>query len=354
MRVFHSQIITDEAQVGTARRAAHRYAKELGFGDDALAELDIVVQEIGTNAARYATGGGWLHWTTPLHVAGGAGLELFYCDKGPGIDDLERAVRDGVSSGGSLGAGLGAARRLLDEFDIYSTVRGLTRRLPGSRRTTHGTAILGRKWLSSPRSRLDETHDNAPGTLQRVGAWSRPRPGEDVNGDAYFIGESEDATLFAVVDGLGHGHGAKQAADAALNALEGWDGEPLDEVFRNAHEALRATRGAVMGAVTLDRARGLLQYAGVGNIEVRVLGGTEAARPIAANGTLGARLPTVRVWPHRWHEGMTIVMASDGVSAAWDIESYPGLVNRSPQLLAGILLRDYGRDSDDATVLVVR
>jgi hypothetical protein len=47
-------------------------------------------------------------------------------------------------------------------------------------------------------------------------------------------------------------------------------------------------------------------------------------------------------------------MASDGLSAKWDISSYPELLPRSPQLLAGILLRDFSRASDDATVLVFR
>jgi hypothetical protein len=42
------------------------------------------------------------------------------------------------------------------------------------------------------------------------------------------------------------------------------------------------------------------------------------------------------------------------VSATWEIDSYPGLLGHSPQLLAGVLMRDYGRDSDDATVLVIR
>lgn len=350
MRDFQSQLIADEAQVGTARRAVHRFAKGLGFTDDELAELDIVVQEIGTNAARYASEGGRLHWTTAPGEA--AGLELFYADKGPGIHDFERAVRDGVSSGGSLGAGLGAVRRLMDEFDAYSTVRGLTRRLPGSPRTTHGTALLGRKWPAA--HRLAAQSEGQESARRRLGAWSRPRPGEDVNGDAYFISHAEDETLYVVIDGLGHGTGARQAAAAALDALEDWDGQPLDEVVWSVHEALRATRGAVMGAVVLDRARGTFAYAGVGNVEVRVLGAAEAARPIPANGTLGARLSQVRVWPHRWAEGMNIVMASDGISASWDIESYPGLLNQSPQLLAGILLRDYGRDSDDATVLVIR
>ena len=109
-----------------------------------------------------------------------------------------------------------------------------------------------------------------------------------------------------------------------------------------------------MGAVVLDHARQSFTYAGVGNVEVRVVGASEPARPIPSNGTLGARLSQVRVWPHRWQEGTTLVIASDGISATWDAAAYPGLFNRSPQLLAGVLLRDYARNSDDATVLVYR
>jgi anti-sigma regulatory factor (Ser/Thr protein kinase) len=143
--------VRDDAQVGAVRRAVHAYARRVGFTERELAELDIVVQEIGTNAARYATEGGWLHFTTPLGAE--PGIEIFYCDKGPGIRDLDRAVRDGVSTGGSLGAGLGAIKRLLDEFEFYSTVKtAKTDRLSLSqtgRRTTHGTALLGRKWVAA-------------------------------------------------------------------------------------------------------------------------------------------------------------------------------------------------------------
>ena len=350
MRVINRQEIKDEAQVGAARRGVHRFASRLGFSADRLAELDIVVQEIGTNAARYSSGGGCLHWAETLGEE--PGLELFYFDKGPGIYDLDRALRDGVSSGGSLGTGFGAMRRLLDEFDAYSVVKGTTRRLTTVRRTTHGTALLGRKWVAPV---ADEgQRDRARLLTRRVGVWSRPRPGEETNGDAYFIGQHDGETLLAVVDGLGHGRGAREAAAAALDVLGQWRGEPLNEVILATHDALRATRGAVMGAVVLDPARESFNYAGVGNVEVRVLGAAEAARPIPTNGTLGARLSQVRVWPHRWTEGTTLVIASDGISATWDAAAYPGLVARSPQMLAGILLRDFGRNSDDATVLVYR
>jgi anti-sigma regulatory factor (Ser/Thr protein kinase) len=357
MRFIHSQAIGDQAQVGAARRAIHRFAGRLGLDEDSLAELDIVVEEIGTNAVRYAKGDGWLHWTSTVATRetlreddDAIGVELFYWDKGPGISDFERAVRDGVSSGRGLGTGLGAVRRLTDEFDGYSKTQGLTRRLPGSLRTTHGTAILGRKWANCRRASNFQTSE----LIRRIGIWSRPRAGEDINGDAYFIGQNDGKTLLSVVDGLGHGSGANEAAMATLGTLETWTGEPLDEVLLTIHDKLRTTRGAVMSAVVVDRDRGEFHYAGVGNVEVRILGGTESVRPIPMNGTLGARLSQLRVWPHRWEEGMAIVMASDGVSASWDIESYPGLLSRSPQLLAGVLVRDYGRDHDDATVLVMR
>ncbi len=346
MREFHSQAIKDEAQVGAARRAVHRFASGLGFGEDALAELDIVVQEMGTNAARYAAGGGCLHWAEALGPD--PGLELFYSDQGPGINDLDRAFRDGVSSGGGLGTGFGAMCRLLDEFDAYSSVKGTTRRLTNPRRTTHGTALLGRKWVGPEHGRAGRA------LSRRVGVWSRPRPGDDANGDAYLVREHDGETMLAVVDGLGHGRGAREAARAALDALGQWEGEPLGEVVEGVHDALRSTRGAVMGAVVINPAREAFSYCGVGNVEVRVFNSPEPARPIPSNGTLGARLSQVRVWPHRWADGTSVVMATDGLSATWDLAAYPGLLTRGPQLLAGVLLRDFGRNSDDATVLVYR
>lgn len=347
MREIHSLEIKDDAHVGTARRVVHGFASGLGFDETALAEIDIVVQEIGMNAARYATAGGWLHYTTLLGSR--PGLELFYWDAGPGIYDLDRAIRDGVSTSGSLGAGLGAIRRLTDEFDVYSTLRVTSRLSLSPRRTAHGTAILARK-------RVGGSWDEPPNDdeARRFGVWSRPHPGEEVNGDAYFIRTRRRSTLLAVVDGLGHGRGAKEAADVALNSLDDWQGEPLDEVLQAAHNALRSTRGAVIGAAIIDEARARFHFAGVGNVMVRVFNAPEHISPIPTNGTLGARLGNLRVWTYDWTPGATLVMASDGLSASWDIASYPGLLSRNPQLLAGVLMRDYERVADDATVLVAR
>jgi anti-sigma regulatory factor (Ser/Thr protein kinase)/serine/threonine protein phosphatase PrpC len=345
MREIFSIEIADEAQVGAARRAVHEYASRLGFTEKELAEIDIVVQELGTNAATYATQNSWLHYTTT--IGRGAGLELFYWDAGPGIYNIDRAVRDGVSTSGSLGTGLGAIRRLMDQFDLYSTVRTTSKlSLTAMRRTSHGTAVLARKWKANARPEVME--------MARVGVWSRPHPGQQTNGDAYLIKTHGPLTLFAVIDGLGHGHGARQASDTAIDSLSDWMGEPLEEVFMAVHGALRSTRGAVMGVAVVDGAREEMHFAGVGNVSVRTFNTPEHATPIPSNGTLGARMGRVRVWTQKWAEESILIMASDGLSETWDIRSYPTLLERNPQLMAGILMRDYSRPNDDATVLVAK
>ena len=218
----------------------------------------------------------------------------------------------------SLGGGMGAIRRLMHEFDVYSTVRTTPQTLSARRRTTHGTALLGRKWAAPPTPRRShllppEEKTAPPGeTAQRFGVWSRPVRSEEVNGDAYFMRRRAGVWLLAVIDGLGHGRGAHAATAAALEILEQWTGEPLDEVFGAVHDALRATRGAVMGVALIDEARETFHYAGVGNIDVRVFNAPEPIRPIPTNGTLGTRLPKIRVWAHRWAEGATMVMTSRG------------------------------------------
>jgi serine/threonine protein phosphatase PrpC len=109
-----------------------------------------------------------------------------------------------------------------------------------------------------------------------------------------------------------------------------------------------------MGAAVMDAAREEMHYAGVGNVSVRIFNAPQHATPIPSNGTMGARMGRVRVWTQSWTEESMLIMASDGLSETWDIKSYPNLLERNPQILAGILMRDYSRTNDDATVLVAK
>src|ERR1700742_2157566 len=137
MKRFYSVALTHETQIGIARRNINRCAAELGFNEHRLAELEIVVNELGSNALKFARGTGRIYYGRADELLEPRGIEIIYADKGPGIEDVSEAIRDGYTTAGSLGAGLGAINRMADEFHIYSAVDSATRKLPMYWRTTH-------------------------------------------------------------------------------------------------------------------------------------------------------------------------------------------------------------------------
>jgi serine/threonine-protein kinase RsbT len=126
------------ADAARARRAARALALRLGFGAPAAEEVALAVSELATNLVRYARGGEIVLAAAAAEPAGRAGREasgvhVESLDRGPGIADLARAMEDGFSTGGGLGGGLPAVRRLMDEFAITSGPAG--------------TRVVARKWL---------------------------------------------------------------------------------------------------------------------------------------------------------------------------------------------------------------
>jgi hypothetical protein len=92
----------------------------------------------------------------------------------------------------------------------------------------------------------------------------------------------------------------------------------------------------------------------VGNIAASVLAGGTSRSLVSHNGIVGQALPTPREFTCPWPPGALLVMHSDGVTAHWKLEAYPGLGMRHPSLIAGVIYRDFSRDRDDATVVVAR
>ncbi len=123
--------VKDEAGVYVTAQQAKRLARKLHFDEIGQACLETVALELARNALGHGGGGEML--LRPLRDVGRVGLEIQAADHGPGIDDLEQAMSDGYSTAGGLGTGLGAARRLSDEFEIDSQ--------PGG-----GTRVLARLW----------------------------------------------------------------------------------------------------------------------------------------------------------------------------------------------------------------
>src|SRR5258706_8823565 len=158
--------IIETTQVAEARRLATTLAQNLGLGESVSGKVALVVTECATNLIKHTSQGGELIISS-LNWNGLTGIEILALDKGPGIANVTEALRDGFSTAGSPGTGLGAIARLSDLFDIYS-LRDV------------GTAVLARLWArpltkEQPRQALE------------IGVVSLPKPGEEVCGDAWAI-----------------------------------------------------------------------------------------------------------------------------------------------------------------------
>jgi serine/threonine-protein kinase RsbT len=123
--------INSESDIITARQKGREVALGLGFGNMDLTLLATAISEVARNIVKYAGRGEIVVWTAVR--IGGEGIVVQARDKGPGIADLEMAMRDGFSTGNGLGLGLPGARRLVDEFEIQSS--------PGE-----GTVVTLKKW----------------------------------------------------------------------------------------------------------------------------------------------------------------------------------------------------------------
>ncbi len=107
------------------RQAVRTWAAELKFSLVEQTKMVTAASELARNTLDYGKGG---HVTLEMLQEGlRKGLRLSFEDKGPGIPDIELALRDGYTSGGGMGLGLGGARRLVNEFDIVSKVGEGTR-----------------------------------------------------------------------------------------------------------------------------------------------------------------------------------------------------------------------------------
>ncbi|MGZ3459087.1 MAG: ATP-binding protein [Archangium sp.] len=319
--------VTEGSQAGQARRTAAALAARLGFNEEAQGKVALVVSEAAKNLVAHAREG--LVLLRALHEGPHVGLELLALDKGPGMADVDRCLRDGYSTAGTGGAGLGAMRRLSALFDIHS--------VPGV-----GTALLAQLWAGKP----------PPPSAMEVGAVCVPMPGEEVSGDSWAVDFKGGRFLALVADGLGHGPEAARASRAAVVSFLEQGPAELLELLRGAHQELHSTRGAAVALAALDGAR--LHFAGVGNISAAVVSPEGTQRLVSMNGTLGHQTHRMQQFSYRWSPGAVLVMCSDGLATQWRLDAYPGLLSRHPSLMAGVLYRDFARGRDDATVLVAR
>lgn len=125
MQKIEEMKIQSSADVVLVRQAVRQFAIEVGFGLVDQTKIVTAASELARNTLDYG-GGGTVKLET-LQEGGRRGLRLTFEDQGPGIPDIEMALRDGFTTGVGLGMGLGGAKRLANEFEIESVVGEGTR-----------------------------------------------------------------------------------------------------------------------------------------------------------------------------------------------------------------------------------
>jgi anti-sigma regulatory factor (Ser/Thr protein kinase) len=323
--------IGEKSAVAEARREVTSLARTVGFDASGIGKVALVVTEAATNLVKHATEGQLL--ARAFDRDGIVAIEVLALDQGPGMVNTCESLRDGYSTTGSPGTGLGAIKRLSDEFDIYS--------IPGK-----GCALFSQLWSRRPPS------GNRPAPLE-IGAVCLPMPGEVACGDAWAVEWRGGHCVILVADGLGHGADAAAAAMAAVNALRTHPQLAPAALIEFAHGALRSTRGAALAVADLDLA-GELRYAGIGNIAGVIYAPGANRHMVSHSGIIGHEVRKIQEFAYPWSQDSLLVMHSDGLATHWDLDQYPGLASRRPSLIAGVLYRDFARGRDDVAVVVAK
>ncbi|HEY1503056.1 MAG TPA: ATP-binding SpoIIE family protein phosphatase [Stellaceae bacterium] len=324
--------IDDQSQIAASRRTAEALARNGGFDELRASRLGLIATEMASNILKHATRG---HLVAARFADGtGTGIELLAMDKGPGIGDVARALEDGYSTAGTPGTGLGAIRRQADIFDIYSR--------PGA-----GTVVM---------VRILANEDRAGGVAAdcELGMVLVPYPGEVECGDSWAFGLKSGAPSLFAVDGSGHGPQAALAARGAVEAFEKSDQMDSVRVMETVHRALAPTRGAATAVARVDRPAQLVRFSGIGNIAGALISNGAIKRMVSLNGTAGHVAPRLREFTYPYNGAATVILHSDGLSAKWDVATYPGLASCRPSVIAGVLSRDFRRTNDDSMVAVLR
>lgn len=348
------------------RAAAGRLAHRIGLGEHRTGEVMIAAAEATSNLVKHAVAGAIV--LRVVRTAQHAGVEFLALDEGPGIPDVTVAMRDGRSTTGTLGIGLGTIARLADTFDLHS-IAG------------QGTVMLARFWPRKARS-VHPGGDRDPANAVVEGV-TRPISGLRECGDSWAVrfdaaaeadttaadadASSDDAAddrppalggrpvaLVMLCDGLGHGPLAQMASRAAIRAFLAGQGRSPGEVMREIHQGLAGTRGAAVAVARIEPDQARVLFCAVGDIAGAIVTSTSKAGLPTLPGIAGQQMPTPRTSTHQLPAGSAVILHSDGLTGRWSPGALPGVLRHTPAVIAGHLLRTAGKYHDDASVVVAK
>jgi hypothetical protein len=161
-------------------------------------------------------------------------------------------------------------------------------------------------------------------------------------------------TVYAMLcDGLGHGPMAARVAREAVAAVREatLPAAPADLLAR-VHRRLGSTRGGAVAVAAVDPGRGVVRFAGLGNVAGWIVGPDRRNGMVSVPGIAGAHARRLREHVYDLPPESAVVLHSDGLTGRWDAAGRPG-PGRDPLLLAADLLREAGVRHDDRGVLAV-
>lgn len=328
-----SLTVQERSFLAGAKKEIHRLAVNIGFGQNKIDEIDILASELTSNLVKHAKDGEVLAGVASNRQ--GTYLELIGIDNGPGIPDPERMMQDGVSTKGTLGHGLGAIRRLSDQFEIYSL-------------KNWGTVQLSRVYR-------DRNPDPVgPRSLLTVRSLILAKPGEQVSGDgSYGYMAGDGAYRLLVADGLGHGLEANRAVGEAVEAMRGFESDSPAEILRYLHGAIRGTRGIVATAVVIDARRKSWKFCGIGNISTRFSGVQQARSYLSFNGIIGHNIPdSLYDQEVSQRDFQLVTLCSDGIRSRWQQMRLPDIGRQDMIIQAAAIYKDFARRNDDMSIII--
>ncbi|MBE8725978.1 SpoIIE family protein phosphatase [Flavobacterium hungaricum] len=328
---FSSYKIEDRSLIPFIKREIHNLALKSGFTAHRAAETDIIVAELTSNLIKYANGGEFLYRSRELH--GHQEIEIYCLDNGKGIDNVTKIMHDGYSTSNTLGHGLGAIKRLSNDFQIYSL-------------RDWGT-VQYVKICAAPDFIAPVTDDSIFSVV------SVNYPGEKVCGDGYYIKHTSKGFQIFVGDGLGHGEHAHEAVQLAIQAFKRATAEDAALILKDIHEAVKRSRGLVASIAVVDYKSQTWNICGIGNINTRIYRGLENKTYTPYNGIIGLNIPRTMkstVVPFLKHQ--IIVMHSDGLRTRWNLNDMMGIIKQNSGVIAASLFKENIRGTDDATILV--
>ncbi len=316
--------IEDVSQIGHARRTAQKLAQQHGFNETDAGRVALVATELASNILKHA-GRGEMHLRV-LPRPGQAGIELLAVDRAGGFD-AGTCLVDGYSTGGTQGIGLGAVLRQADVFDLHADERG--------------TVLLARFHAAGDR-----------GPDLRFGISQHSLHDDPHCGDSWALAVSGGSVSALLVDGLGHGEEAEQAAHAGRAAFVAAPFSAPHLLMEDLHQAMKASRGGAVAIARFDARQDRLDYAGIGNISASLVTPEKTRGLTSHPGIVGAQYRKIQTFDYAPVNANLLILHSDGLQSRWNLRDYPGLVQRHPAVIATVLHRDFSRGRDDVTVLV--